>query len=357
MSALDRLKPIADSLGDLGSYATPLIAGVITLGIGMFSFTTVDPGQVALRVNNVTGAQEAITQPGLAFTLPTVHSIHILDAAPQEFAMRGDRSVDATNVSQLTVRASDGSNFHFNEFTLVFQLMGDESVQAVADGGVDDGFLKWMKPYARSVLRDEFGRESTIAVSNPSTYAAAGERSRNRFNELLGPHGISVTQIVTPRPQFNQEYEAAIEQRNALSNELEVIGSNLETAETSRQRQLAVVDQQQNKIIQERRAQLEAELAQASARQSDVIREADTYAIEKVAQGQAALSAAQQRAEELRGELDAKYLSRKAEIDAFRTQPVERVMQRLGERLKGVTVNIQPYAEDATPQRVRLENQ
>ena len=36
----------------------------------------------------------------------------------------------------------------------------------------------------------------------------------------------------------------------------------------------------------------------------------------------------------LEGELNAKYLARKAEIDAFRTQPVERVMERLAERLE-----------------------
>ena len=60
-------------------------------------------------------------------------------------------------------------------------------------------------------------------------------------------------------------------------------------------------------------------------------------------------------AEQLKGELDAKYASRKAEIDAFRNQPIERVMERLGERLAGTTINIQPYADDATPSRVRYE--
>ena len=45
-----------------------------------------------------------------------------------------------------------------------------------------------------------------------------------------------------------------------------------------------------------------------------------------------------------------------AEIDAFRNQPVERVMQRLGERLKGVTIEIQPFRNDGSPTRVQLEN-
>ena len=86
-----------------------------------------------------------------------------------------------------------------------------------------------------------------------------------------------------------------------------------------------------------------------------VKREADAYRIDRVAAGQAALSASTRRATELAGELDAKYQSKRAEIDAFRTQPVERVMERLGERLEGVTIEIQPWAQDATPTRVKLD--
>jgi membrane protease subunit HflC len=332
----------------------PLSAGLVTLVVMLFSFSTIDPGQVAVRVNNITGGQDAITQPGLALRIPVLHSLYVIEARPQTFSMKGEQNTDALHVSQLTVRASDGSNFHFDEFDLIFQVKGDEAVVAVADSGAETGYLEWMKPYARSILRDEFGRESTIHVSDPSRYGGAATRSQERLNELLGPHGVIVTQVVTPRPKFNDNYEAAIEQRNALGNELEVIQSNLTTAETSRARELSEVDQEQNKIIQERRAELEAELAQATAAQAQTIRQADTYRIETTASGQAALSASIRKAEELQGELDASYRARKAEIDAFRTQPVERVMERLGDRLKGVTINIQPYADDATPSRVKL---
>ena len=77
---------------------------------------------------------------------------------------------------------------------------------------------------------------------------------------------------------------------------------------------------------------------------------------EKLASGQASRSAAESTAQQLKGQLDAQYQSKKAEIDAFRNQPVERVMERLGERLKGVTIEITPVRTDGTPQRVQLEN-
>ncbi len=355
MSKVHQLRSSLSGLPAIGGIILPIAAAVVTLVVFLFSFTTIDPGQVAVRVNNLTGGQEAITQPGLALRVPMLHSLHVIEARPQSFSMKGSQSVDALNVTQLTVRASDGSNFHFDEFTLIFQIKGDEAVQSVRDAGIGDGYLEWMKPFARSVLRDEFGRESTIDVSDPSRYGGAASRSKDRLNEILGPHGILVSQLVTPRPKFNEKYESAIEQRNALGNQLEVITSNLRTAETARSRELAEVDQQQNKIIQERRAALESELAEAVAKQAGTKRETDTYRIETVAQGQASLSASTRRALELQGELDAMYSARKAEIDAFRTQPVERVMERLGERLKGITIDIQPWANDATPSRVKLD--
>lgn len=329
------------------------IAGLILMST---SFTSIAPGQVAVRINNITGGLTTVTQPGWITRMPFgIHSVYVLDASPQTFSMHGDKQVDDLTVGELTVRASDGSNFHFSDTTIIFQIAGDDAQTVIRDAGDERGYLRWMRPYARSILRDEFGRESTISVSNPTKFGEATERAKQRLNQLLGAHGVVVTQIVTPRPQFNDEYEKLIEERNALGNQLEVIKSNLAAAQTTRERKLAEVNRDQNREIQEKRTELESALATAIAEQANAMREADTYKISQVAEGQAALSAAKQNAAELRGQLEATYRARRAEIDAFRTQPVERVMERLGERLRGVTINIEPWANDATPSRVEVE--
>lgn len=333
-----------------------VLAVIVSIGLLITSFTTIEPGQVAVRVNNVTGEQEARTQPGLIFSAPFgLHSVYIIDASPQTFVMKGDRAQDALHVQELTVRASDGSNFRFTDTTIIFQVLGASSREVIRDAGPDDEFKRWMRPFARSILRDEFGRESTISVSNPAKFGEATERARARLNEKLESHGVTVTKIVTPRPRFNEQYENLIEARNEAENQLTVIESELQRAKTGRERTLAEVDRDQNKIIQERRAQLEAALATTLARQADTKRQADTYRIETVSQGQAAKSAAERQAKELEGQLAADYAAKKATIDAFKTQPVERVMERLGEKLKGVTIDIQPWSDDATPSRLRVE--
>ena len=360
MSSTDNARARAQaamrSLGGNPSRLWLVAAAIVLVIIGARSCVTVEPGHVAVRVNNLTGAVETITQPGLIVRLPFgIHTVYTIEAAPQTFHMRGDKNVDALNVNELTVRASDGSNFVFNDTTILYQVIPGRAVEVIRDGGQAHRFRSWMKPYSRSILRDEFGRESTISVSNPSNFGEATERARTRINQLLNPHGIEVTSIVTPRPRFTDDYENLIEARNQAENQMSVIESELARAATDRSRQLAEVDRDQNKIIQERRAALEAALATAVTTQVQTRSEVDTYKIGKLAGGQAARSAAVRSSTELRGQLTAQLQSRRAEIDAFRNQPVERVMEKLDERLEGVTIQIQPYSDDGSPSWIQHE--
>jgi len=352
----DKAKTFFEGFSDNQSRFWIVGALIFVVIVGARSCVTVQPGEVAVRVNNITGEMETITQPGAIMRLPFgIHSVHILDASPHTFEMKGNKNKNMLLVRELTVRANDGSNFVFKETTLLFRILGDKAQRVIADGGLGDGFLDWMRPYARSILRDEFGKESTITVSDPSKFGAATDRAKRRLNDFLKEHGLVVSKIVTPRPRFNQKYEALIEARNEAANQLTVIDSELERAKTSRGRKLAEVSRDQNNVLQKRRAVLENQLATAVTEQAETTRASDTYRIQHVGKGQAALSSAVGRAKELKGELDAKYVGRKAAIDAFRTQPVERVMERLGERLKGVTISIQPWANDSTPSSLRVK--
>ena len=360
-------------MSELGERAKRSISGVFAAGgssrlwlagaalvlfvVAFRSCASVDAGQVAVRINNITGSMEVITQPGLILRLPFgVHSVYMLDASPQTFHLRGATDKDVLEAHELTVRASDGSLFQFNDTTLLFRAIPTKADLTLRDSGLGHAYYEWMLPYARSILRDEFGRESTISVSNPTSFGQAEERAKKRLNTQLGQHGIEVTSIVTPRPRFSKEYEDLIEARNQTENQLAVIDSELARARTERDRKLAEVERDQNKIIQTKRAELETTLATAATAQVETRRQVDTYKIEKLGAGQAARSAARGKSEELKGQLEAQFATRRAEIDAFRNQPVERVMERLGERLKGSTIEIQPYRNDGSPQRVQLEN-
>lgn len=356
----NRLRRVIDLLKGSGGEPSRLwlAAGAIaTAALCLHSCASIEAGEVAVRINNITGSMEVITQPGLIVRLPFgIHDVYLLDVSPQTFHLRGAKNESKLVARELDVRASDGSNFAFNDTTILFRAIPGKADETLRDSGLGNAYYEWMLPYTRAILRDEFGRESTIGVSNPTTFGQAEDRAKKRINTLLGEHGIEVTSIVTPRPRFSKEYEDLIESRNQAENQLAVIGSELERAKTERDRKLAEVDRDGNKVIQTKRADLEAQLAQAVTEQTQVHREVDSNKIEKTGKGEAARSAAKARADELKAQLEAEYTAKKAEIDAFRNQPVERVMERLGERLKGVTIDIQPFKEDGSPQRVQLEN-
>lgn len=331
-------------------------AALVIVIVAFRSCASIEAGQVGVRINNITGSSEVITQPGLVLELPFgIHDVYIMDVSPQTFHLRGTTSKSSLEARELDVRASDGSSFAFNDTTLLFRAIPANADETLRDSGFGHAYYEWMLPYARSILRDEFGRESTISVSNPTSFAQAEDRARKRLNKLLNEHGIEVTSIVTPRPRFSKEYEDLIEARNQAENQLAVIDSELSRAKTERDRKLAEVERDQNKIVQTKRAELENTLATAVTAQTQTHREVDTYKIEKVASGEAQRAGSKGKADELRGQILAQYQSKQAQIEAFRNQPVERVMERLGERLKGVTIEIQPFRNDGSPQRVQLE--
>jgi membrane protease subunit HflC len=332
-------------------------AAVVLVILGLHSCTTIEAGQVAVRVNNITGSMEVITQPGMIMRLPFgIQDVYLLDVSPQTFHLRGEKNKSKTEVRELDVRAEDGANFTFNDTTLLFHAIPNDAAETVRDSGFGDAYYEWMLPCTRSILRDEFGKLTSVEASDPTKFSAAETSAKQRLNEFLKKHGVEVTSIVTPRPRFSKDYEDLIEARNQAQNQQTVIDSELSRAETERARKLAEVERDQNKVIKEQRAELESQLATASTQQTQTHREVDAYKIDKVANGEAAHAASKGKADELKGQLAAQYQSKQAQIDAFRNQPVERVMERLGERLKGVTIDIQPFSHDGTPKRIQLEN-
>ena len=71
----------------------------------------------------------------------------------------------------LTVRASDGSNFRIDDLTILYEVIPGEAGKVLHDSGPGTGFKEeWIKAYARSILRDEFGRYTAVDVADPTVY-------------------------------------------------------------------------------------------------------------------------------------------------------------------------------------------
>jgi len=327
---------------------------VVGLGLsGRLGVTSVEANEVAVRVNYLTGSETVITSPGYQFFIPLLTNIYKFDGTTQEYLMAGD-GYRSTNVAPyLTVRAKDGSNFWFDELKIQYELVPGTASEVLRDSGLGDNYKQeWIKAYARSVLRDEFGRYSAVDAADPTTYKAAPEQARQRMNEILEPHGVSVVRIITPNPQFDERYETAIEQRKEADQEVEELRARVQQLEQEREQRLAAVRKEKEVEMQELTGTLRKDLLAAEQEAIRLTKSADAFATERIAEGKAAEARLLAEAEGL----VAKY-SKEAEGIESRAKALEQrgevvVREALVEKLLGVRFTLVPYSRDPAPERL-----
>jgi membrane protease subunit HflC len=270
----------------LGGVCFLIIAGELLLGNG--GCVEVEPGEVAVIYNN-TGLgifgdpQRTVIEQGALTFLPGIQTVHVLERRPQLFVMAAD-SVGG----QLTVRANDGSNFYFDRLEIHYQIDPPQAGTVIATSGPGDGYeAQLIATHAREILRDEFGRYDFLEIANPGTYGAATTEAKERLNERLADYGVQVTQIVTPKPKFEARVEKAIEDRQGAEQEVEVQEEKRRKLELEKGLKIQSVEQEKNAEYQTLLAELEAKKKASSNKLLSIKREADKYAIDTTAQGEA----------------------------------------------------------------------
>ena len=333
-----------------------LLILVAAFATGRLGITTIADTQIGVLVNYMNGSKEVIDTPGIQIYMPGVQEIFLFDRTSQEFKMQGDYYVNHNHAPRLTVRANDGSNFYFEELTILYEIIPGDAALLLEDSGAGDGFkTNWIKAYARSILRDEFGRYSAVEAADPTQYTTASAKSRERMNTLLAPHGLRVTQVITPKPKFDKKYERAIEERKEADQEVERLRAKEEQLVEERGRRLASVLKDKEIEMQQLIGNLRQDLLRSEQSAIRVIREADSFSIETKLSGEGFLA---ERLAEARG-LEAKY-SKEAEGLASRAAALEQrgevvVREALIAKLASIRFSFVPYSRDPSPKR--LEHQ
>ncbi len=331
-----------------------LVAGTAMLGMtGRLGITKVEADEVAVRVNYLTGTEDVVLDPGYQFFIPFLMNVYKLDGRTQEYLMKGEEYRGYSIAPHLTVRAIDGSNFWFDELKIQYEVIPGDVVELLRDSGTDDNYKEeWIKSYARSILRDEFGRYSAVDVADPTVYKQAPEEARSKMNAILKPHGLRVVRIITPNPQFDERYERAIEMRKEADQEVEELRARVQQLEQEREQRLAKVRKEKEVEMQELTGQLTKELLNAEQEAIRITKGADAYATERIAEGQATEGRLVAQA----GGLVAKY-TKEAEGIESKAKALEQrgevvVREALIQKLLGVKFTLVPYSRDPSPQRL-----
>ena len=346
----------------LVTVAVALFGIVVVLGglmamSGRLGFTNVQPEEVAVIVNYMTREQEVVTTPGYKLYIPFIQEVYTFDRTIQEFTMEGSNYKSSSHVPRLTVRAKDGSNFWFDQLSIQYELIPGQVDTIIGDSGLGDSYKEeWVKTFARSILRDEFGRYTAVQAANPTEYAQAPSDATQSLNELLRPHGINVVRIVTPNPKFDPDYERAIETRKEADQEVEELIARAEQLKQVREQRLAMVRKEKEVEMQQLEGELIRELRNAEVESISLQRGADAYSARRTAEGQATQA---ELLAEARG-LVAKY-TKEAEGIESRAQALEQrgevvVREALIERLLTIKFTLIPYSRDPAPKRLEHSN-
>lgn len=334
--------------------AVIVVALVVILGLaGRLGITKVEADEVALRVNYLTGKESVVLDPGYQFFVPFVMDVYKLDGRTQEYQMAGNEYRGTSLAPYLTVRANDGSNFWFDELKIQYEVIPGDADTLIRDSGLGDNYKEeWIKSYARSILRDEFGRYSAVDVADPTVYKQAPEEARGKMNEILKPHGLRVVRIITPNPQFDERYERAIEQRKEADQEVEELRARVQQLEQEREQRLAAVRKEKEVDMQQLTGQLKKELLAAEQEAIRVTKGADAYSTERTAEGRAMEARYLAQAEGL----VAKYTKEAEGIESRAKALEERgevvVREALVDKLLGVKFTLVPYSRDPAPERL-----
>ncbi|QDV05088.1 SPFH domain / Band 7 family protein [Planctomycetes bacterium Poly30] len=337
-----------------GGVFVVLLVLFTVLGLsGKLGIAKVEADEIAVRVNYLSGTEHVVSDPGYQFYIPFLMDVYKLDGRTQEYLMKGDSYQGLGQAPYLTVRAIDGSNFWFDELKIQYEVNPDDAGILIRDSGLGDNYKEeWIKSYARSILRDEFGRYSAVDVADPTVYKQAPEAARAKMNEILGPHGIRVVRIITPNPQFDENYERAIEMRKEADQEVEELRARVLQIEQEREQRLAKVRKEKEVEMQELTGQLTKELLAAEQSAIRVEKSADAFAMERIAEGTA--NEARYKAEATG--LVAKY-TKEAEGIESKAKALEQrgevvVREALVQKLLGVKFTLVPYSRDPSPERL-----
>jgi hypothetical protein len=335
-----------------------LLAVIVAFaGSGKAGFQEVDDSQVSLTINYLTGNSDYSEQPGIRIFIPIIQEVFTFDKSPNKFVMKGKKNISDNDVKQLEVRANDGSIFWFEELEIQYKLVPSKVAEIIQDSGAEEAFKgNWMKSYARSVLRDAFGRYSAEEIANPTTYKAAKDKAQERLEKLLEPHGITIVQIVTPKPKFHHAYETAIEQRKLANQEVQRLIAKLMQLEKEKDRRLASIERDKYVNYESLLGALEAERITAETQRVKLEKSADAAKIMTESEGKASEAKFLQEA---RG-LNEKYLLQikglKAQAEALALQGEVIVRETLARKLAQIEFTIIPYSKDSHPKRIEYSD-
>ncbi len=338
-----------------------LIAGGVAFSFGLRTLsggeglTTIHDDEVAVVYDNWSGASRQVDTPGNLLSVPFLQDVKLLKRSPVQMSLAGESRVSSLQVPELSIRASDGSSFRFESFTLQFALLPDLAGSCLEDTNAElEAAALLVEAYARSILRDEYGRFSTREVVLHESLKAANAASRARLDKALRAHGLQVVELSTPKPRFDPQHELAVERRKVANQEVERLKTKFQQLDAEHAEALARLEKDKELEL----AQLELGVAdyRAGAQKESLIQRtaAERYLADRQSLGETARFEKEQQALSLTERHTVAATALQARVDELAQRGEYAVRAAWIRRLSEIPFRVLPYSLDARPVGVEL---
>lgn len=338
-------------------------AVVVCLGVASFfiirnlGYIVVEPDEVGIVVNNLTGNVRGIDRAGVIIYIPILQEVYMLDKKEQVLQMSSENiTPEYPKGNPLWVKSIDGGDVSL-DLLIRYVMVPNKADFVIQDSGIGDKYKeKWAVDYIRAVLRYNMGELLIEDFPNSAKRDRKAQQAIKEINDVIETRGIKVTAINVLDYRYYQEYWEKILARRLADKEVEVQIDRAEAARENRRRVQIEEGRRVDTEVSRFRGDLNRRELEIDAKAEQVRRDADAYNKKVTIEGDAEF-------ERLRQESIAILAEKKAEAGGILA--LRRALEREGgrqlvkfeyaKRLKEATVQGTPVlkANQEIPQLLR----
>lgn len=331
----------------------------LAIVIAVTSVDRVQPGQVAVIKNNLTGAETLRRTDGVVVHMPLgITRVYVLDQTQQPVRMTREEGVgDREGVDDVKVKTSDGTNVFFNvEFT--YRINPEMARTVIENFRRGDAFkYGFMRSLVRSKVRDALGELSLQEIAEAANRQAKAQQATLRINDVVTTLGLTVESISITNPIYNPQYKAMLAERARITQKIR----NQEAARITALSEKAAAEEaawrETTTTLRLVRGEQAKRVIDAQGDADKLLKETEGKAYELRKEGDRQLEVALQEARAIEQEGLKKAEGIRLLAEAYRVGGLALVRETLAKKYTGKQIRGKPYSLESRVDRLRIETE
>ena len=309
--------------------------------------------EVGIKVNNLNGNIEVITQSGTYIYNGILHTFHLMDTTVQRLEMTADANRgDKRSQDDLRIKTIDGSDVYL-DLTINYRVLVDKIEEVIKTSGLGNAYkVKWIRDYSRSICRSVFGEMTTEQFYDASFRNEKALKAVNELNKNLKPFGVEVTKVIAEKFRFHEEYEAKIRAKKLADQEVEEQISKANAAEQNQYFRTMEANKKKDVFVATFEGQMKQLLVQAKAEAEKEIKEAEAYEIKRKLGADARYYQEEKNSHAILARKSAEAEATKAMVKSLEGEGGMKIVKlSYADRLKDISMVGEPYTIQSTTER------